>query len=97
MHLIHLLLGACFASNALAGCVRKRCPFGNGYGCMPIKKCPVRCMTTYSGCHHGAVCCNLRKMNACALVGGTCQAKCELENNRAWCRGRLKCCVHVNR
>uniref|UniRef100_A0A6G5A7A7 Putative carboxypeptidase inhibitor n=1 Tax=Rhipicephalus microplus TaxID=6941 RepID=A0A6G5A7A7_RHIMP len=71
--------------------------FGDGYDCMPFWECPLTCMTTYSGCHRGAVCCNLRKMKSCALAGGICKKHCELENTQAHCPGRLKCCVYVDR
>uniref|UniRef100_L7M951 Putative carboxypeptidase inhibitor n=1 Tax=Rhipicephalus pulchellus TaxID=72859 RepID=L7M951_RHIPC len=98
MDLIPLLIGACFVSNAIAGCVRKSCISGHGYGCMPIKDCPPRCMALCrSGCRWPSICCNLRKLNACSLAGGTCNATCQLENNRAWCPKGLKCCVYVNR
>uniref|UniRef100_A0A6G5A9Q1 Putative carboxypeptidase inhibitor n=1 Tax=Rhipicephalus microplus TaxID=6941 RepID=A0A6G5A9Q1_RHIMP len=95
MNVILVLFAACFASNVLAGCMRKRCPFGSGYGCIPFTQCPVHCMTCYGGCKLPSVCCNLRKMNACSLAGGTCNRTCQTVISHAWCRRPLKCCVLV--
>uniref|UniRef100_A0A224Y2P6 Carboxypeptidase inhibitor n=1 Tax=Rhipicephalus zambeziensis TaxID=60191 RepID=A0A224Y2P6_9ACAR len=95
MHLILFLLAAFFATNALAGCMRKRCPFGSGYGCIPIRQCPAKCLTCYTGCKFPSVCCNLRKLNACSFAGGFCNRTCKLENRHAWCPRPFKCCVYV--
>uniref|UniRef100_A0A131YQR6 Carboxypeptidase inhibitor n=1 Tax=Rhipicephalus appendiculatus TaxID=34631 RepID=A0A131YQR6_RHIAP len=98
MDWILLLIGVGFVSNAFAGCVRKSCISGQGYGCMPMKQCPPRCMALCrSGCQWPSICCNLRKLNACTLAGGTCNVTCRFENKHAWCPKRLKCCVFVNR
>uniref|UniRef100_L7MCC6 Putative carboxypeptidase inhibitor n=1 Tax=Rhipicephalus pulchellus TaxID=72859 RepID=L7MCC6_RHIPC len=92
MKLIFLVLATFVGSNILAAFGMKTC-HTVGYGCMPFNQCPPPYWASRKGCKCGSICCNLGKMNACSLAGGTCRVSCRVRMPRVRCPGLKKCCT----
>ncbi|XP_070392070.1 uncharacterized protein [Dermacentor albipictus] len=76
MPLISLLIVMCLTSSVLEACKLRKC-HTTGYGCVPFNQCPPQYWAPRYGCGCGSVCCNLARMNACSLAGGTCAVQCQ--------------------
>uniref|UniRef100_A0A224Y530 Carboxypeptidase inhibitor n=1 Tax=Rhipicephalus zambeziensis TaxID=60191 RepID=A0A224Y530_9ACAR len=92
MVLIFLLLTMSFASNITVAFKIRKC-YTTGYGCMPFNLCMANYWALRKGCGIGSVCCNLGKLNACLLAGGSCRQSCRTRMKKVKCPGLKKCCA----
>ncbi|XP_075743008.1 carboxypeptidase inhibitor-like [Rhipicephalus microplus] len=92
MMFILLLLAVYFALNAAVSFKIRKC-YATGYGCMPFSLCLAKYWVVRHGCGLGSVCCNLGKLNACSLAGGSCRQSCRTRMRSIRCPGLKRCCA----